>query len=81
MAKDFANGIDKPADPNWLENHRRVKKPVRDSFTVSVDLSVDAESSGSFGIEASHTWVWVNCCKYTNRPFYWCNAALQNNRC
>lgn len=81
IAKELAIGIEKPADPNWLKNHRRVIKPVRDSITVSVDFSADGTGSGSVEVEANQTWVYVNCCKFTRKPYYWCNASLQDSRC
>lgn len=80
IAKELGNDQEKATDPNWLKNHRRVKKPVREGFHVGLELSAEGESA-SLSIEADHKWIYVNCCKYTRRQYNWCNASLQNDRC
>ena len=80
-AKSTKNNYEEPADPNWLKNHHRVKRMVSDSFTVSVEIGLDGDLTSAVGIEASHKWVYVNCCKFTNKPYNWCNTSKQDNRC
>ena len=68
-------------DSSWMKNHRRVKKLVRDSFTVEIDANYDATGMGSFSVEVNHKWVYVECCKHTTKPYNYCNSALQDKRC
>ncbi len=67
--------------PNWLKNHTRAKRAVRDSISVGVEASLDGDDIGSVGISATITWEFVECCKYTSKPYHYCDAALQDKRC
>lgn len=79
---DSSNTQSVSDDSKWLKNHRRTKKLVREG----IHLEISAEGSSITGTidvagKAEITFIWVECCKFTNEEFYWCDAALQDKRC